>query len=341
MTAALQDLEKIKEQLDRFNHSEGGAGDLNPVIDDLHALANTLEISGIDAAARIIENVILRCHEIKPGTAADTDAVLDRIAGSLVSVETSIRDMCVRELTQESGDSTASLVWNEGLAAVINEVVAGMTVAKEHIDSYLQAPESSSALENVPGLLQEIRGGLQLAGQDRAAALVERVGDYLNTALLRSEQLPDAEQLDILADAICSIEYFVEELGEHRVHGGMVLDIAEQSLEKLGAGTLAAGALEEPEMVEQPGTVEETGTTMEGAATMEVSVPEDAGFEATDQQSVAAIQPVETPVISELQVLPDDPDMEILEIFIEEVEGELEQLSRLIPGWVADTETVR
>jgi chemosensory pili system protein ChpA (sensor histidine kinase/response regulator) len=324
MTEVLQDLEKIKEPLDRFIDNEGSADDLKPVIDDLQAMANTLGISGIDDACGTIEDVIKQCREITSGSAADTDAVLEGIAGSLVAVETSIRDMCARELTQESGSSTANLAWNEGLAAVVNAVVADMAAAKEHIDSYLQAPESSSRLEKVPGLLQQIRGGLQLAGQDRAATLVERVAGYFDTALLHSEQLPDSTQLDMLADAICSIEYFVEELGEHRDHGGMVLDIAEQSLQKLGAGTEVAGAM-------VAGSFEDQGAAAEPAS-------EAVGCEVTDEQSATVIQPVDTPVISELQVLPDESDAEILEIFIEEVEGELAQLSRLIPGWVADTE---
>lgn len=324
MTAVLQDLEKIKEQLERFKDSDGSAGDLKPVIDELQALANTLGISGIEDAYGTIEDVIKQCREITSGSAADTDAVLEGIAGSLVAVETSIRDMCARELMQESGSSTANLAWNEGLTAVVNAVVADMAAAKEHIDSYLQAPESSSRLENVPGLLQQIRGGLQLAGQDRAATLVEQVAGYFDTALLQSEQLPDTAQLDMLADAICSIEYFVEELGEHRVHGGIALDIAEQSLQKLGAGTETAGAMES-------GPLEDRVAATEPA-------PEAAGCEATDEPSATVIQPVDTPVISELQVLPDESDAEILEIFIEEVEGELAQLSRLIPGWVADTE---
>lgn len=305
--AVLEDLEQIKERLDLFKRSAGGADDLSQVVDDLHTLANTLEISGIDDAAGIIENVIWRCREITPATAAATDDVLAGIADSLIDVETSIRDMRARNLTQESGSTTSSLVWNEGLSAVINEIVVAMAAAKEHIDSYMQAPESSAGLESVPGLLQQIRGGLQLVGQDRAAALVEQVGDYFNTALLGSEQLPDAGQLDLLADAICSIEYFVEELGENRIHGGMVLDIAEQSLEKLDSGAAS------------------------------VPAAQDAGSEAPCKQSGTVIPAADTPVISEMQVLADDLDPEIYEIFIEEVEEELAQLARLIPGWIANT----
>jgi len=307
-TAIMDDLEQIREQLERYLRNENAAGDLSPVVDDLHALANMLEISSIDDAAGVIRTVISQCRELAPGMEAETGDVLAGIATSLVGVEASIRDMRTRELTQESDSSTASLVWNEGLAAVINAVVVDMAAVKEHIHSYLQAPQSPSGLASVPGLLQQIRGGLQLAGQDRAATLVEQVGDYVDTALLRSEQLPDAGQLDKLADAICSIEYFVEELGENRVHGSMVLDIAEQSLSMLGAGTD-----EEP-----------------AAHSDDDSVP--------CEPSAVAAPVVDVPVISGLQVLADDTDPEIFEIFIEEVEEELARLSRLIPGWVSDTE---
>ncbi|UCC56675.1 MAG: Hpt domain-containing protein [Gammaproteobacteria bacterium] len=307
-TAALEDLEQIKEQLDLYRCSEDNVNDLPVLFDKLHALGNTLAISGLEEAAGVIADVTSRLQQIIAVKDSGDENDFVEIAGSLIAVETSIRDMQTHKLMQESGSSTASLAWNEGLASVISEVVVDMSAAKEHINSYLQAPESSSGLESVPGLLQQIRGGLQLAGQDRAAALVEQVDDYLDKALFRGEQLPDAEQLDLLADAICSIEYFVEELAENRLHGGMVLDIAEQSLEKLGKGAIPAHQEQDVER------------------------------ELPREQSVPVVPSADIPAISGLQVFADDIDREILDIFIEEAGDEIEKLSRLIPDWVEDTD---
>jgi chemosensory pili system protein ChpA (sensor histidine kinase/response regulator) len=307
-TAVLDDIEQIKERLDQYRRSEGDVEELPVIFEKLHALGNTLAISGLDDAAGVIANAASQLQQLTTATDSADENDYIEIAGMLIAVETSIRDMQSCNLMEESGSSTASLAWNEGHASVIKEVAADMSAAKEQIDRYLQAPDSSSGLEGVHVLLQQIRGGLQLTGQDRAASLVEQVGNYCGTALLSGEQLPDAGQLDMLADAICSIEYYVEELAKNRDHGDMVLDIAEQSLDRLGASSMPA--------------------TKEDAADRE----------APREHSVAAIQAADKKSISELSVFAGEIDREILDIFIEEAGNEIAKLSRLIPEWVKDTE---
>jgi chemosensory pili system protein ChpA (sensor histidine kinase/response regulator) len=137
--------------------------------------------------------------------------------------------------------TTRDLVCGQGLETVIREVISDMAGARERIDNYIRMPGTRDVLADVPKQLDQVRGGLLLAGEERAAVLVTQACAYVTQELIAGKQVPGEQQLDTLADAICSIEYYVEELKEGAVYGGMVLDIAQQSLEKLGYSTLPAG----------------------------------------------------------------------------------------------------
>jgi chemosensory pili system protein ChpA (sensor histidine kinase/response regulator) len=57
---------------------------------------------------------------------------------------------------------------------------------------------------------------------------------YVTDVLLGSKQVPDWKQLDTLADAITSIEYYLERLAEGISNNDAILHVAEDSLQTLG-----------------------------------------------------------------------------------------------------------
>ena len=54
--------------------------------------------------------------------------------------------------------------------------------------------------------------------------------------MLARKAVPNWQNLDTLADAITSVEYYLERLAEedHATQGDLILDVAEESLESLG-----------------------------------------------------------------------------------------------------------
>src|SRR3546814_6945395 len=61
---------------------------------------------------------------------------------------------------------------------------------------------------------------------------------YTERGLVARHRIPSGRQLDTLADALASLEYFLEALREQRGNRDDILDIARNSLEALGYWTV-------------------------------------------------------------------------------------------------------
>ncbi|MDH3525888.1 MAG: Hpt domain-containing protein [Gammaproteobacteria bacterium] len=233
-TAAGAALEEIQEQLDDFIRAGmQDPAELVPIADKIHALGNSVDMIGLDEASQVLAEQGQRLRALGEGRQSVDEPLLMDVAQAMIVVETALDGIQGGEpgLVQPRGNG--EYAYRHGVSAVMHAVVADMAQAKEAIDDYIRAPQQAAGLDSVAQLLDRIKGGLQLAGQERAAVLVQQIGDYVSQGLLQAAQLPTDAQLDSLADAICSIEYFVEELDRNPLYGGMVLDVAELSLARL------------------------------------------------------------------------------------------------------------
>jgi chemosensory pili system protein ChpA (sensor histidine kinase/response regulator) len=312
------DIDRIKEQMEQFNQGADHDAQLLPLVaNDLHALANTLEMIGKieQAEAVAVQEQMLR--ELVSGNDV-TDALgFAELANTLVSVEDALDDI--------AGDDAESAAFLQGIEAVTREVVASMGLAKESISEFIKSADDFEALSAVPGLLNQISGGLELVSQERAAVAVDQVKNFMAHELIERHQSLDENQLDMLADAICSIEFYIEEIAENRGNTGTALDVAEESMAKLGypCPILDAVAGDFPESDVQE-LVAGGLDRADHPAEKQESVDQEESQRAAEDGLV----------ITELQVIAPDGDEEILEIFIEEADEELQKLAALVPMWV-------
>ena len=124
---------------------------------------------------------------------------------------------------------------NEARIVVSDEAQSGLALSKRAIVAYLESGGEKLHLANVPHSLQAVRGGLWFLGYERAARLVGSCGDFIQWRMLESERMPAEPLLETLADALTSLEYFLED--GSRLHGEPrddVLDLAERSVQALG-----------------------------------------------------------------------------------------------------------
>ncbi len=323
---AIEELEQVGEQLDILLRT--GMQDmeqLKSVADRLHALANSVAMIGLEDASDILAGDAQRVRDMLESERAGEKSQVMAVADGMVAVQAALIELRDGNSPGDQSGSAADTEFSEGLDAVIREVVSDMATAKEHINDYLKQPESTQALRDVPVLLNRVSGGLRLAGQEEAACLVASIDEYIAHGLIDSRKIPGSDVLDTLADAICSIEFYVEELKEDRLYGDMVLDVARKSVAKLGYPVVQAGEVGEPA---QETACPAVDTPAETAAEL-VAAAE------TDRPAS---------LVSSLQVIAEDADGEILEIFIEEAGEEIAALETMIPQWQSnpgDTQTLQ
>ncbi len=220
---------------------------------NLHAqigrLAKTLGMIGLSSAANTLQAQV----ELVGGWCERSDnppaAELLRLADALLYVESMVANLEQNESFKRqmrnaeaagapaaSGDTSyASHQLVEARIVVMDEAQAGLALAKRAITAYLESSGDKLNLANVPTSLQAVRGGLWFLGLERAAELVGACADYIQANMIETQQIPSEQMLETLADALTSLEFFLEGGANLRPEGQQdVLDLAADSVRALG-----------------------------------------------------------------------------------------------------------
>ena len=243
VASALGDeLSQVKDQLDLFvrdKHNDTSA--LTELLPTLNQVANTLAVLGNGADRSRLLKQVSRIEDIVKSGETDNDQALLEIAGDLLQVESSLNASGRQQATngENNSDDNEFVVpieqFESAHNAVIFESKNGLEQAKNSIIGFIASKWDHAEIEGVPDLLDSIRGGLQIIPLTKAASLLGSCSQFIRESILNEKVVPDWEQLDRLADAITSIEYYMERLTAGASGNDKILDMAEQSLVKLGA----------------------------------------------------------------------------------------------------------
>lgn len=244
LSAAIrEELASVKDMLDLLERGTLQGETLGTLHALLGKLAKTLGMVGLTSAGNSLGAqlpLVAAWSEDAPPQAEQlhklADAVL-YVEGMVASLERGDgRDSRpVAVAPGQEADSFASHQLNEARIVVVDEAQAGLALAKRAITAYLESGGDKMHLSNVPFSLQAVRGGLWFLEQRRAAMLVGACADYIQTRMLESGQMPSEQMLETLADALSSLEYYMEAGAVMRPETRpSVLDLAEESVKALG-----------------------------------------------------------------------------------------------------------
>ncbi|MBT8767733.1 Hpt domain-containing protein [Metapseudomonas boanensis] len=237
VTALCEELVRVKDSLDLFVRSDRhGVTELDGLLAPLKQIADTLAVLGFGQPRKVILDQIDVIHSLSLGQREPSDAVLMDVAGALLYVEATLAGMVgptEDAATEASHLPTTDVAQIHQL--VIKEARNGLEQAKDAIIEFIASQWNHEHLTRVPELLTQARGGLAMIPLPRAAALLAACNRYIQEQLLARKAVPNWQSLDTLADAITSVEYYLERLSEdHATQGDLILDVAEESLENLG-----------------------------------------------------------------------------------------------------------
>src|SRR5690606_378991 len=225
------------------------------------------------------------------------------------------------------------------IEVIAREAIANFADARQAFVAFVETSWDHAELVEVPRLLQEVAGAMAMLELPQAAAYLAGVRMYTEVELLGRKRVPNGRQLDTFADALASLEYYLEALRENRFNREGILDIARGSLESLGYWPLpepqapAAGAAVE--------TPDEAAAARDEQALADdvdrnVAAFIDRGIDqARDSRADAAIVPAApvAAVAGGFEVTGDEIDDEIREVFLEEFGEEIDNLDQMLPVW--------
>ncbi|MEO1582249.1 MAG: Hpt domain-containing protein [Pseudomonadota bacterium] len=326
--AIREDLSAVKDVLDiHVRTGETEARKLGPQVELLGKIGDTLGVLGLGEQRGSVLQEIDRLQQLIDNDVEDAEQdVLLTIAATLLKVESSLErhltelvapdDTDAKEASSESAQTDAPEDLGEVRKVLMRECIVNLARIKDTLTQTMEGRADAVAIDAMPSLTDGIISGFQMLELDRAAELFGRLARFIRAYLGAANQTLATDQQDRLADALVSIEYYMETLAANRKEPGYMLDNAETCLLVLD---------DVRKQLEQP-------VTDIGAATQISSAPD---FAAAENATIAdGTEVIRSPVVT------DDTsgiDPELLELFIEEAKEEVRSIRQLLPRWKGDT----
>jgi len=328
--AIKEDLARVKDVLDIYVRTGmNKPAELVPQLDLLKKISDTLGVLGLGELRGDIDSEISRLKTVVTQGGAPSEQTIIEIASTLLRVEDRLDQQLVRLIVPPDpavpGDEPTvpyleDTDYKEVAEAVMRESIINLARIKETFSQSLGSYGPSQGLDSVPTLIRGIKAGLMMLNKTRAVEIVDRVGSLISLALSGAGpgRLTQKET-DRLADAIVSIEYYMETVKAGRSEPWYMLDNAEACLAVLR------------DLEKRLATESEDDIRI--SQTMKVS-REDLDAIAADHEREAE-KMRDTDVIA-MQVVASDAehlDPELLELFIEEAKEEIVTIKRDLPAW--------
>jgi hypothetical protein len=187
----------------------------------------------------------------------------------------------------------------------------------------------------VPRLLEEVAGALRMLELPQPAEYLTGIRRFTENELIARKRVPNGQQLDTLADALASIEYYLEALRDQRPSRDDILDIARQSLEALRYWPLPAQSADvewAAPVVAEAGEADTNADAASAPTATAAAAPATPAVVVSAPTPPVAPAPVATGAVGGFEATGDEIDDEIREVFLEEFEEEIGHLEQMLPA---------
>jgi chemosensory pili system protein ChpA (sensor histidine kinase/response regulator) len=333
--AIREDLSKVKDVLDIFvRRGAGQPQELGPQVELLRKIGDTLGVLGLGELRAIVQAQTEKLEKIVAGSLRADEATLVEIAAALIGVEDRLDEGLVGMILPKTTD--ASLTQSEDhefqqvQSAVLRECILNLARIKESVTQSVGGTLDAAGLDSWQDLIRGLKAALLILGKTRAVEVVEAITAQLKRVMQPGVLALPPGFLDRLADAIVSVEYYMETLQAGRSDPWYMLDNAQACVQ----------ALEQQQTVAVP-----TVPPLEPSAFAKtVQIPSAMAHDATHVADLAASGTTpdlgaQTPPVlapsstARLAAVAENADPELVKLFIEEAREELVKIERGFPVW--------
>ncbi len=244
-TVLSDELRSTKNILERA--AQGGAELLSEtpeLVDTLKKVADILSVVGLVAPSNSLKQEIEKITHWQQTKKPVSPEELLGVADTLLYVESTISGLGKVNLSDEKLAQINALSRDDAMAhsqiaeaerLVIEEAESGLALVKRALSSFMESNYDKGHIHNIVGTLDSVRGGMFVLGLSRAAKVLAKCIEFIEVSLLRNEQMAAVQHmLETFADAIISLEYYLDSIKLDKNADTSVLEIAEESLEALG-----------------------------------------------------------------------------------------------------------
>jgi chemosensory pili system protein ChpA (sensor histidine kinase/response regulator) len=237
-----EEMLRIKDDMDiAMNAHKGDAASLTPVCERLHTVADTLDMLGMQRLSLLAreQEEFLRVLVGRSQPLKDADVM--KVASALLFIESALYDLNLEGSAdyldgsaERGGTQMAEAEFRELAKTVTHEVLSELARFKDAFVRFTVDNTQRDGLNDVAETLNVVRGVLMMLGYERVARVADGARAYLAAEVIERSHPPVERALDLFANVIGAIEYFLESLVEKAVAPDTAIELAERSLSELG-----------------------------------------------------------------------------------------------------------
>jgi len=229
--ALKEDISAIKESVDQV--ARGGAFSSKELYARLKKVADIYVMVGLTSPANVLRGQADIVGGWADNAAPNHDDLLN-IADVVLYAESALARLLQGFSNKDlEGENKAFQVQlYEARVVLIDESESGLALAKRAISAYMDSEGDMLHLSNVVSTLVGVRGALVFLNSSDAATIVSRIIVFIQRDLLENGALIDSAQLELFADALSSLEFYLEGLLSSRENMD-ILKLAVHSLNSL------------------------------------------------------------------------------------------------------------
>ena len=271
------DISGIKDLIEIYVHAEERELKmLRPLDGMLRRVCDTLSMLGVGEARSLLEPKQREMRDALASEEAPKDESLFDIAAALLKVE----DMLDRHIAEKTSlvepepalaamaSNTADILslrdlpdreYKALVQSLIKESLRAFARMREAFIGHAAQSDNTHHIDQVPGLLGEVIGVFELMGNDILLPLLYDLRTFVAARYVKEGIIPELFEQELVADAITSIEYYLESIPDdsNRQERDYVISVSRSALDQLMALNEVDVALQHtPETVDQTGVTE-------------------------------------------------------------------------------------
>ncbi len=218
--------------------------DLENFVGTLVKISEILAIVGLISASNTLKEEIKRIEKWQDAKDGIDTNEMQEVANTLLYLESTVSSLESSKLSDEKLEMANKVAQQEVIASgalaeakriVMTESEAGITLTKRALSSFADSNFDAGHIRNIGKTLGTVRGGMLMLKNYRAANVLEKCAAFVEEVLLDKDSPPALkEMLETFADAIISMEYYLNSATANLRMDESVLKVAEESLEALG-----------------------------------------------------------------------------------------------------------
>ena len=336
-----EDLATVKDTLEVFMQSKDkDVEPLSSVVEQIEKIGDTYGMLGFGATRQKVLDQRDGIEKIISGELEATEELVMEVAGTLLEAESQLDDFIAGKSGLTDDDDDERIVptseYRKVLAAVVEEAQKNFVDAKEAILVYAAGSGDASHIETVAQRLEEVRGACMMLSAERVGQIISGLKEYVSIALQVHQRQPEMDEQDTLADVVTSVEYYFEALSEGRPGVDQGLLAGEKALKKLDEIVKQYEGVETPDREDEIVDSQSAKETIESKPSAEEDLSTAPVNTAAVTENIDVVNAVVPDQYEEYEILADDADEEIVEIFIEEAVEVLASLHEHLPQWKAN-----